>query len=110
MTVSVKRSGFLRRFGGEYSALLKLGFPVMLTQLGVIVMSFADTLMVGAYGVEQLAASAFVNSVFLIPMVMLSGLAAGITPLVGALFTMGRPYDTGRIVRAGLQILSLIHI
>ena len=82
----------------------------MLTQLGVIVMSFADTLMVGAYGVEQLAASAFVNSVFLIPMVMLSGLAAGITPLVGALFTMGRPYDTGRIVRAGLQINSIVSL
>ena len=110
MALSVKSSGFMQRFGGEYSALLKLGFPVMLTQLGVIVMSFADTLMVGAYGVEQLAASAFVNSVFLIPMVMLSGLAAGITPLVGALFTMGRPYETGRIVRAGLQINAIVSL
>lgn len=103
-------AGFWSRYRAEYSQLIRLGFPVMLTQLGVIVMGFADTMMVGAYGVDQLAASAFVNSVFLIPMVMLSGLAAGITPLVGALFTKGDHAETGRIVRAGLQINTLISV
>lgn len=107
----VKRQiDFRHRYRQEYLQLAKLGFPVLLTQLGVIVMSFADTLMVGAYGVEQLAASAFVNSVFLIPMVMLSGLAAGITPLVGALFTLDKPYETGRIARAGLQINGIVSV
>lgn len=81
---------------------------MLLTQLGVIVMGFADTMMVGAYGVDQLAASAFINSVFLIPMVMLSGLAAGITPLVGALFSRGEHKESGRIMRAGLQINALV--
>lgn len=102
--------GFWSRYRSEYSELLRLGFPVLLTQLGVIVMGFADTMMVGAYGVDELAASAFINSVFLIPMVMLSGLAAGITPLVGALFTRGEHAETGRIVKAGLQINTLISL
>lgn len=92
----------------EYSELIKLGFPVLLTQLGVIVMSFTDTMMVGAYGVTELAASAFVNSVLLIPMVMLSGLAAGLTPLIGALFTRGDHDEGGRIARAGLQINLIV--
>lgn len=92
----------------EYLTLCRLGFPVLLTQLGIIVMSFTDTLMVGAYGVEELAASAFVNSVYLIPLVMLSGLAAGITPLVGALFTREEHYQAGRIARAGLQINLIV--
>lgn len=109
-TVTAKGGGFWRKYRDEYAALVKLGFPVLLTQLGVIVMSFADTLMVGAYGVEELAASAFVNSTFLIPLVMLSGLAAGITPLAGALFTQGLHRETGRIARAGLQINSLVSI
>lgn len=100
--------GFWNRFRKEYSELLKLGFPVLMTQLGVIAVSFADTMMVGAYGVRELAASAFVNSVFLIPMVMLSGLAAGITPLVGALFTRGSHFEAGRIARAGLQINVMV--
>lgn len=97
-----------RRYGAEYPELVKLGFPVLVTQLGVILMSFADTMMVGAYGVDELAASAFINNVYLIPMVMLSGLAAGLTPLVGALFTKDDHSETGRIVKAGLQINALV--
>lgn len=94
----------------EYAALFRLGLPVLLTQLGVIVMSFADTMMVGAYSVEALAASAFVNNVFLIPMVMLSGLAAGLTPLAGALFSKGRFRETGRTARAGLQVNAVVSL
>lgn len=105
--MSTKKS-FRQRYSAEYQQLIKLGFPVLLTQLGVILMSFADTMMVGAYGVEQLAASAFINNVFLIPMVMLSGLAAGITPLVGALFTRNDHAESGRIVKAGLQINAIV--
>ena len=103
-------SSFWTKYREEYVTLTKLGFPVMLTQLGVIVMSFADTMMVGAYGVEELASSAFVNSLFIIPMVMLSGLAAGITPLVGALFTRGDSHGMGRIARAGLQINAVVSL
>ena len=84
------RSGFFRKYSGEYKALVRLGAPVLLTQVGVICVSFADTMMVGLYGVNELAAAAFVNSVFLIPLVMLMGLAAGLTPLVGALFRTGQ--------------------
>lgn len=108
MSSNTQAESFWSRYRREYAELVKLGFPVLLTQLGVIVMGFADTMMVGAYGVDQLAASAFINSVFLIPMVMLSGLAAGVTPLVGALFTRGQHGESGRIMRAGLQINSLV--
>lgn len=95
------------RYREEYVSLARLGFPVLLTQLGVILMSFADTLMVGSYGTNELAASAFVNSTYLIPMVMLSGLASGITPLVGALYSLRQHVRTGRIARAGLQINAI---
>lgn len=110
MSATASTQSFWRRYRAEYVELIKLGFPVLLTQLGVILMSFADTMMVGAYGVEELAASAFINNVFLIPMVMLSGLAAGITPLVGALFSRGQHGETGRIVKAGLQINALVSL
>ena len=97
-------AGFFRKYSGEYKALVRLGAPVLLTQVGVICVSFADTMMVGLYGVNELAAVAFVNSVFLIPLVMLMGLAAGLTPLVGALFGRGSLAEVGRTARGGLQI------
>lgn len=97
-------------FMTDHRALLRLGLPVLVTQLGVIMVSFADTMMVGAYGVDQLAAAAFVNSLFLIPMVMQIGFAGGLTPLIGALYSRGDHHHTGKMLRAGTQtnfVLSL---
>ena len=48
----------------RYRALLVLGVPIILGQLGVIIMGFADTLMIGRYSTDELAASAFVNTIF----------------------------------------------
>ncbi len=84
--------------------------PVMATQIGIIAVSFADTAMVGAYGVDQLAAAAFVNSMFMVPMVMLIGFASGITPLVGALYGRNDNLGAGRMLRAGLQVNSWLAI
>ncbi|MCH5234864.1 MAG: MATE family efflux transporter [Muribaculaceae bacterium] len=84
--------------------LLKLGLPVLVTQVGIIVVSFADTMMVGAYGLNELAASAFVNSLFLIGMVMLLGFAGGVTPIIGALYGKGDHEEGGLMLRASLLV------
>lgn len=94
-----------------YRSLLKLGFPVLVTQIGVILLSFIDTAMVGAYGVAELASAAFVNSVFMIPMVMQMGFAQGTTPIVGALFGRNETRAIGRNLKSSLQVnfyISLI--
>lgn len=95
---------------GEYKELIKLGMPVMVTQLGIIMVAFADTAMVGAYGVDQLAAAAFVNSMFMVPVVMQIGFASGITPLVGALFGIGDSLRAGRTLKAGLQVNAMLSL
>lgn len=92
------------KYGEEYRSLFKLGLPVLVTQLGIIIVSFADTMMVGAYGVDELAAAAFVNSLFVIPTVMQIGFAQGLTPLIGALFGRGEARKVGHTLHAGVQI------
>ncbi|MDE6638523.1 MAG: MATE family efflux transporter, partial [Muribaculaceae bacterium] len=94
----------------EYKPLFRLGMPVMATQLGIITVSFADTAMVGAYGVDELAAAAFVNSMFMIPVVMQIGFASGITPLIGALFGRDDHEEAGRTLRAGLQVNAFLSV
>lgn len=89
------------QYKAEYKNLVKLGLPVMVTQLGVIVVSFADTMMVARCGTSELAAAAFVNSIFMVAIVMLFGFAAGITPLVGALFSKGDHKGVGGMLKAG---------
>lgn len=101
----------LKNYVSSYVELIKLGVPVLITQLGVIIVSFADTMMVGAYGLNELAASAFVNSLFLVTMVMLMGFAGGVTPLIGALYGRGENEEGGLMLRASLVVnlaMSLI--
>ncbi len=94
----------------HYKELIRLGLPVLVTQVGIIVVSFADTMMVGAYGLNELGAAAFVNSFFMVPFVMLIGFANGVTPLVGALFGQHRRHAAGRMFRAALVVNLVIGI
>lgn len=103
-------SAFATKYMPEYRRLLSLGFPILVTQLSVIVLAFSDTLMVGRYSVGALAASAFVNSLYLIPNVMLMGLAAGVTPLVGALYSRDEKRRAGRVTRAAMQVNLVVSL
>ena len=105
-----RKAGFWKAYKVEYKNLWKLGLPVLITQVGIIVVSFADTMMVGAYGTNELAAAAFVNSIFMIATVMQIGFAAGMTPLIGALYSRGDERQVGVTLRGGLQINIIVSL
>lgn len=48
----------------HYQALLTLGIPIVIGQIGVIILGFADTLMIGHHSSQELAAASFVNNMF----------------------------------------------
>lgn len=87
-----------------YMILFKLGLPVLITQLGTIIVSMADTMMVGAYGTRELASAAFVNNLYMVPIVMQMGFAGGVTPLIGALFGAGKHRDAGSMMRVAIKL------
>ena len=62
--------------------ILKLGYPIMLGQMGVILVGFIDNIMVGRYGTSELAAASFVNGFINIAFVFAMGFSYGLTPLV----------------------------
>ncbi len=66
----------------HYKVNLQLAVPVMIGQLGHIMVGVADSVMVGQLGTLPLAAVALGNSLFSIFMVFGIGIAYGITPLV----------------------------
>ena len=51
-------------YKGHYKALFYLGLPIVIGQMGVIVLGFADTLMVGHHSTAELAAASFTNHLF----------------------------------------------
>ena len=72
-----------RTYWPYYKRNLKVAFPVMLTQLGAVMVAFADSIMVGHYGTADLAAVSFSNALFFTVMVFSMGAIMGVTPLVG---------------------------
>ena len=69
----------------ELRPLVKLSIPLILTQLGQMIVHVADSAMVGQVSPVYLAASAFANNIFVLIMFLGMGITLGITPLVGKL-------------------------
>ena len=61
-----------------------LALPVMLSQLGHILVGVFDSLMVGRLGAVELAAASLSNSVLTVGLVLGIGISYGSTPLVAA--------------------------
>ena len=71
---------------GKIAEILKIGVPIMLGQACVVILSFADNIMIGWYGVNDLAASSFVNGLINLFIITEMGFANGMTPLIGSRF------------------------
>ena len=65
-------------------ALALLGIPIVIGQLGSIAQAFADTIMVGHYGTDELSAAGFVNNVMNLAIYLLLGFSYSTTPIVGS--------------------------
>nr|WP_225986576.1 MATE family efflux transporter [Rufibacter sp. LB8] len=59
-----------------------MAYPVVLSQMGHILVSVADSVMAGRIGTTQLAAASLGNSIFTITLVFGLGISFSITPLV----------------------------
>ena len=91
-----------------YKELFKLGLPIIIGQLGIIVLSFADTMMVGHYGSTELAAASFVNQMFNLVIIFATGFSYGLTPVVGKLFGKNDKNAIGESLKNALVANSVI--
>ena len=83
----------------NYRALLWLGIPIVIGQIGVIILGFADTLMIGHHSTHELAAASFVNNMFNLAIIFSTGFSYGLTPIVGSLFGQNRCEEVGRTLK-----------
>ena len=100
-----------RSYSIHYPYLLRTGIPIMVGQLGTIVMGFADTIMVGWYGTEELAAAGFVNNILALAFIAAMGFSYGLTPIVSSLHGEGKNHLIAKKLKNSLlanNILSLL--
>ncbi|MDR2413514.1 MAG: MATE family efflux transporter [Odoribacteraceae bacterium] len=93
---------YFSRYMSHYKDTIRLGVPIVLGQIGIVAVGFADNIMVGHYATDALAASSFVNSVFNLPLVFSIGFSYGLTPLVGRFAGRGETGRVGGALRDGL--------
>ncbi len=90
------------KYSAHYNTLLRLGLPLVVGQVGTIVLGFADTLMVGHHSVAELAAASFVNTIMAIVIVLALGFSYGLTPIIGQYYGRGETAGIGNILKNGL--------
>ena len=70
----------------HYIPLLKLGGPIIVGQLGMIIQGIADSVMIGHYGSPSLSAAGFINHIMNLAIIFGMGFSYGLTPVIGRLF------------------------
>ena len=89
---------------------LNLAYPVIIGQLGVIMMGVVDSLMVGRLGAAPLAAAALGSSLTFIVIIIGLGLSMAVTPLVAIAVGAKKYEDCGVYFRQSLLINTIFSI
>ena len=103
-----KMMNLIAGYKQHYKALIFLGLPIVIGQVGVIVLGFADTLMIGHHSTEELGAASFVNNVFTLCIIFSTGFSYGLTPIVGSLYGNRRFAEAGQALRCSLVANVLV--
>ena len=97
-------------YKNHYKALFLLGLPIVIGQVGVIVLGFADTLMIGHHSTNELGAASFVNNMFTLAIIFSTGFSYGLTPIVGGFYGTRRFASAGQALRCSLLANLLVGI
>ena len=93
---------------GESRALLRLAGPLIVNNLSIAGMQFADAVMAGRLGAEALAAVAVGGSVWYLGFTVCLGLMMAISPIAARYFGAGEPEMIGRYTRQGLWLAVVL--
>ncbi|MBR4065985.1 MAG: MATE family efflux transporter [Bacteroidaceae bacterium] len=98
----------MKPYSTHYKELFRLGLPIIIGQIGIIFISFADTIMVGQHGTDDLGAASFVNNMFNLAIIFATGFSYGLTPIVGKLFGSDKRREIGCTLKNALLANSAI--
>lgn len=94
----------------HYKETIRLGVPIMLGQLGIIIVGFVDNIMVGWHSTTELAAASFVNNFFNLVFIAGMGFSYGLTPIIGGLFAQKEYTRAGEMLKNSLFINFIVGI
>jgi MATE family multidrug resistance protein len=111
MTTGANTAPLRRRVADEVRALMRLGLPLLATNLAIAGMGFADTVMAGRLGARDLAAVAVGSGLWLLALLLGLGTLMGISPITAHAVGAGQTDKVGPTLRQGFwlsQALALL--
>lgn len=87
---------------GHARAVLALGLPLAGSQVAQFAIGMTDTLVLGHYGVEALAAGTLGSTIFFVVLIAGSGFAFAVMPMVAEALGQGNERGARRVTRMGL--------
>ena len=104
---SQPRISDLRNWRQEFSATLKLAWPLVVSQLASISLNATDVIMMGWLGPDHIAAGSLANSLFFTLFLGGLGLVSATSPLIAQAIGARKGKQVRRIVRQGLWAAAL---
>ncbi|MDX2305061.1 MAG: MATE family efflux transporter [Microscillaceae bacterium] len=83
---------------------LQLSYPIVVGQIGLVLMGVTDTLMVGPLGASSLAASGLANAIFFLFAVIGIGVLSVVSPMTAATKSRGETEKCSLILSNSIQI------
>ncbi|WP_299453760.1 MATE family efflux transporter [uncultured Microscilla sp.] len=99
-----KIRAYYQAYRKDLAATLKLSYPIMIGQVGVMLMSLIDNVMVGQLGAVPLAASSIANAIFFMLTIFGLGTISIITPLVATRHGKQDKDACGALFSAGIKV------
>ena len=97
----------MKRFSDHLRETWALSLPLVGSHLAQISIGLTDTVMMGWYGVSELAAVALASTFFVVIFLLGSGFAKAVMPLVAAATSNGDAIQVRRATRMGIWISTL---
>lgn len=97
-----------RNWREESVALMRIAGPLVVNNLAIAGMQFADAVMAGRIGAEALAAVAVGASVWFLGFTLMLGLMMAISPIAARYWGAGQPDLIGRYTRHGLVLAAVL--
>ncbi|MBK7229329.1 MAG: MATE family efflux transporter [Ignavibacteriales bacterium] len=94
----------LKNIKEEISKTFKLAYPIMIGQLGIIMMGVVDSMMVGQLGPVPLAAASLGNSLIFLVLIIGIGCSVVISPIIAILVGGKRYSECGTYFRQSLLV------
>jgi MATE family multidrug resistance protein len=92
------------RYKREITETLKMAYPIIIGQLGHMMMGVTDSVMVGKIGAAPLAASAVAHGLFMLFMIFGIGVSMALSPLTAMSRGAGNNQACGVVFRQGLLV------